>query len=56
MDVRIRPHALAGAVTPPPSKSMAHRLLLAAALADGVSTVKNVALYGGARRKLGADR
>ena len=39
MDVRIRPHALAGAVTPPPSKSMAHRLLLAAALADGVSTV-----------------
>ena len=29
MDVRIRPHALAGAVTPPPSKSMAHRLLLA---------------------------
>ena len=44
MDVRIRPHALAGAVTPPPSKSMAHRLLLAAALADGVSTVQNVAL------------
>ena len=44
MDVRIRPRALAGAVTPPPSKSMAHRLLLAAALADGVSTVKNVAL------------
>ncbi len=44
MDVRIRPHTLAGAVTPPPSKSMAHRLLLAAALADGVSTVKNVAL------------
>ncbi len=34
MDVRIRPHTLAGAVTPPPSKSMAHRLLLAAALAD----------------------
>ena len=44
MDVRIRPHTLAGAVTPPPSKSMAHRLLLAAALADGVSTVQNVAL------------
>ena len=57
MDVRIRPHALTGAVTPPPSKSMAHRLLLAAALADGVSTVKNIALsHGGARRKLGADR
>ena len=44
MDVHIRPHTLAGAVTPPPSKSMAHRLLLAAALADGVSTVQNVAL------------
>ena len=44
MDVRIRPHTLAGAVTPPPSKSMAHRLLLAAALSDGVSTVQNVAL------------
>ena len=44
MDIRIRPHALAGAVTPPPSKSMAHRLLLAAALADGVSTIENVAL------------
>lgn len=44
MDVRIHPHRLAGTVTPPPSKSAAHRLLLAAALADGVSTVKNVAL------------
>ena len=66
MDVRIRPHALAGAVTPPPSKSMAHRLLLAAALADGVSTVQqcralaghrgDAALHGGARRKLGAGQ
>mgnify|MGYP004516807679 FL=1 len=44
MDIRIRPHTLSGAVTPPPSKSMAHRLLLAAALADGVSTIENVAL------------
>ena len=44
MDVRIRPHALSGAVTPPPSKSMAHRLLLAAALADGTSIVENAAL------------
>ena len=41
MDVRIRPHALAGAVTPPPSKSMAHRLLLAAALADGIARLFN---------------
>lgn len=44
MDVRINPGPLSGAVTPPPSKSMAHRLLLAAALAEGVSTVRNVAL------------
>lgn len=44
MDVRITPHLLSGTVTPPPSKSMAHRLLLAAALAAGESTVKNVAL------------
>ncbi|MBE6913752.1 MAG: 3-phosphoshikimate 1-carboxyvinyltransferase [Ruminococcaceae bacterium] len=43
MDIQIIPHALAGAVTPPPSKSMAHRLIIAAALASGVSTVKNVA-------------
>ena len=44
MDVRIYPRRLAGAVTPPPSKSMAHRALLAAALADGVSVIGNVAL------------
>ena len=44
MDVRIIPRALSGTVTPPPSKSMTHRLLLAAALADGESTIKNVAL------------
>jgi len=44
MDMRIHPRRLAGTVTPPPSKSMAHRALLAAALADGVSTIRNVAL------------
>ena len=43
MDIRITPARLTGAVTPPPSKSMAHRLLIAAALSDGVSTVRNVA-------------
>ena len=32
MDIRIEPHLLSGAVTPPPSKSMAHRLMIAAAL------------------------
>jgi 3-phosphoshikimate 1-carboxyvinyltransferase len=44
MDLRINPRPLSGMVTPPPSKSMAHRLLIAAALAEGVSTVCNVAL------------
>nr|WP_326184850.1 3-phosphoshikimate 1-carboxyvinyltransferase [uncultured Oscillibacter sp.] len=43
MDVRIQPRPLAGTVTPPPSKSMAHRLIIAAALGGGVSTVRNVA-------------
>ena len=37
MNVTITPTLLHGAVTPPPSKSQAHRLLLAAALADGTS-------------------
>ena len=43
MDVRIQPKPLSGAVTPPPSKSMAHRLIIAAALAEGTSTIRNVA-------------
>ena len=43
MNVTIHPCALRGAVTPPPSKSMAHRLLIAAALSAGESTLCNVA-------------
>ena len=35
MNVTITPGLLRGAITPPPSKSQAHRLLIAAALADG---------------------
>ena len=35
MDIRITPGPLAGTVTPPPSKSQAHRLLICAALAGG---------------------
>lgn len=42
MDVTIVPGTLKGAVTPPPSKSQAHRLILAAALSGGVSTLSNV--------------
>ena len=44
MDIQITPKKLSGIVTPPPSKSQAHRLIIAAALADGVSTLHNVAL------------
>ncbi len=44
MTLTITPAKLRGAVTPPPSKSQAHRALIAAALADGDSTVSNLAL------------
>ena len=42
MDITITPSKLSGSVTPPPSKSQAHRLLIAAALADGESVISNV--------------
>ena len=42
MDVQIIPSRLHGCVTPPASKSAAHRLLLSAALAEGVSTLRNL--------------
>ncbi len=43
MTLTMFPKKLRGTITPPPSKSQAHRLLLAAALADGVSKIENVA-------------
>ena len=43
MNVTITPGLLEGTVTPPPSKSMAHRLLLCAALAPGESTLSHIA-------------
>ena len=42
MTVDIRPGRAAGTVTAPPSKSMAHRLLICAGLAEGQSIVRNV--------------
>ncbi len=42
MDVKITPRRLSGVVTPPPSKSLAHRYVIAAALAAGTSVIKNV--------------
>ena len=43
MDLQIIPKKLSGAVMPPPSKSQAHRLLIAAALSGGVSTISSLA-------------
>lgn len=42
MDLVITPHRLAGTVAVPASKSMAHRLLICAGLADGVSCITGV--------------
>ncbi len=44
MEIRITPGPLRGTITPPPSKSQAHRLIIAAALAAGESRLANVAL------------
>lgn len=43
MTVSIKPSTARGTVAAPPSKSMAHRLLLAAGLANGISTVAGLA-------------
>ncbi len=43
MDLTITPAKLSGAVTPPPSKSQAHRCLIAAALAGEGSVLHNLA-------------
>lgn len=42
MDIRITPSPLSGSVEIPASKSVAHRLIIAAALADGRSVIDNV--------------
>ena len=44
MTVRIRPSIPEGTVAAPPSKSMAHRLLICAGLAEGESVVRGLAL------------
>ena len=44
MNVTITPRLLQGTITPPPSKSQAHRVLIASALSGGGSILKNVAL------------
>ncbi len=42
MDVIIKPSKLSGEVIIPPSKSLAHRAIIAASLAEGISTIKNI--------------
>ncbi len=52
MNLTITPTKLRGTVTPPPSKSQAHRLIIAAALAAGESIIENVALSDDIRATL----
>lgn len=44
MEVTIFPTKLRGTIVPPPSKSQAHRLIIAAALSNGECVISNVAL------------
>jgi len=44
MNIRIEKGYAHGTVAAPPSKSYAHRLLICAALAQGVSTIRGIAL------------
>ncbi len=44
MILTLQPKALTGEITPPPSKSLAHRMIFAASMAEGVSTIENVSL------------
>ena len=43
MNIQLEPCSIGGQVTVPPSKSMAHRAVLAAALAEGTSVIRNLA-------------
>lgn len=54
MIAEIRPSHVSGTVTAPPSKSMAHRCLIAAALADGQSTVGNLAMSEDIKATIGS--
>jgi len=56
MIARITPSHLSGTVTAPPSKSMVHRHLICAALAEGCSTVHGVADSEDVKATVGALR
>ena len=53
MKVIITPSKAEGLIQAPPSKSMAHRMLMGAALADGVSVVQNIDLSEDIKATLG---
>lgn len=54
MDVHIQPTKISGTVLVPPSKSMAHRMIIAAALAEGTSEIRNIQLSDDIKATLSA--
>ena len=56
MKVTIASGLAKGAIMAPPSKSMAHRMLICAGLAEGQSIVKNIALSEDVKATLGIIR
>ena len=54
MDVNVMPSVLGGDITVPPSKSAAHRAIIAASLACGTSIIHNVDLSSDIRATIGA--
>lgn len=53
MKVTITPGKATGTILAPPSKSMAHRMLMGAGLADGISVVENIDLSEDIKATLG---
>lgn len=53
MRVNILPSVPQGEISAPPSKSIAHRLIICAALAEGVSRIENIGLSDDIRATLG---
>lgn len=54
MDLTLYPTKLHGSITPPPSKSQAHRLIIGAALGEGSCVIENIAFSQDIRATLGA--
>lgn len=56
MNVVIKPHKLSGDVVIPPSKSLSHRAIIAASLAEGTSVISNVLYSKDIRATIAAMR